>query len=48
MNMKTDDKLVLFDEVIGLIKQSFEPVTMKDYATEVLLDRGRLATATLG
>jgi peptidoglycan/xylan/chitin deacetylase (PgdA/CDA1 family) len=48
MNMKTDDKLAVFDEVIGLIKQSFEPVTMKDYATEVLLDRGRLATATLG
>jgi len=47
MNANTDDKLLLFDEVIGLIKESFEPVTMKDYA-RVLLDGGRLATATLG
>jgi hypothetical protein len=48
MNAKTDDKLLLFDEVMGLIKQSFEPVTMKDYAQRVLLDGGRLASATLG
>jgi hypothetical protein len=47
MNARTDDKLVLFDEVIGMIKRSFEPVTMREYA-EVLLDGGRLKTATLG
>ena len=37
----------LFDEVVGLIKQSFEPVTMREHA-RVLLDGGRLKTTTLG
>jgi peptidoglycan-N-acetylglucosamine deacetylase len=47
MNETTDDKLRLLDEVIVLIKQSFEPVTMGEHA-RVLLDGGRLKTATLG
>ena len=47
MNERTDDKLRLIDEVIALIKQSFEPVTMAEHA-RVLLDGGRLKTATLG
>jgi peptidoglycan/xylan/chitin deacetylase (PgdA/CDA1 family) len=47
MSSRTDDKLRLFDEVVGLIKQSFEPVTMREHA-RVLLDGGRLKTATLG
>ena len=47
MNERTEDKLRLFDEVIALIKQSFEPVTMAEHA-RVLLDGGRLKTATLG
>jgi hypothetical protein len=47
MSSRTDDKLRLFDEVVGLIKQSFEPVTMRDHA-RVLLDGGRLKTTTLG
>src|SRR5207249_2440744 len=47
MNARTDDKLGLFDEVIGMIQRSFEPVTMERHA-KVLLDGGRLKTATLG
>ena len=47
MNARTDDKLRLFDDVIALIKESFEPVTMREHA-RVLLDGGRLKTATLG
>jgi peptidoglycan/xylan/chitin deacetylase (PgdA/CDA1 family) len=47
MSAKTDDKLRLFDEVVGLIKASFEPVTMREHA-RVLLDNGRLKTSTLG
>ena len=47
MNARTDDKLRLFDEVVGLIKQSFEPVTMREHA-RVLLDGGRLKTTSLG
>jgi hypothetical protein len=46
MNATTDDKLRLFDEVIALIKQTFEPVTMEEHA-KVLLDGGRLKTASL-
>jgi len=47
MSEMTDDKLRLFDEVIALIKQSFEPVTMGEHA-RVLLDGGRLKTRALG
>jgi peptidoglycan/xylan/chitin deacetylase (PgdA/CDA1 family) len=47
MSERTDDKLRLFDEVIALIKQSFEPVTMGEHA-RVLLDGGRLKTRVLG
>jgi hypothetical protein len=47
MNARTDDKLRLFDEVIGLVKQSFSPVTMGEHA-RVLLDNGRLKTTSLG
>jgi peptidoglycan/xylan/chitin deacetylase (PgdA/CDA1 family) len=46
MNATTDDKLRLFDEVIALIKRTFEPVTMEEHA-RVLLDGGRLKTASL-
>jgi len=47
MSARTDDKLRLFDDVMNLIKESFEPVTMAEHA-RVLLDGGRLKTATLG
>jgi peptidoglycan/xylan/chitin deacetylase (PgdA/CDA1 family) len=47
MDTPTDAKLGLFDEVVGLIQQSFEPVTMREQA-RVLLDGGRLKTSSLG
>jgi hypothetical protein len=47
MNAATHEKLRLFDEVIGLIKQTFDPITMGEHA-RVLLDGGRLKTTSLG
>jgi hypothetical protein len=46
MDATTDFKLRLFDDVILLIKESFEPVTMREHA-RVLLDGGRLKRLSL-
>ncbi len=46
MQASTDFKLRLFDEVMGELKESFQPVTMQEHA-RVLLDGGRLKQASL-
>jgi hypothetical protein len=46
MRAPTDFKLRLFDEVIGLIGESFQTVTMSEHA-RVLLGKGRLKTMSL-